>query len=174
MCSSLEKLKVISVGKTQWKKYEELIGEIIKLCFFRTLTNVKPKERNSEGIIIRDWIASNRAESGFWEMVRQRHKATQIVWECKNYRELKADDFHQCSYYLNKVSGSFGIIVFRGDKIKSGYYSHLKRISIQHEGAILLLLRDKDIFVFLRQAINGKIKEDHINDIYDRTVRAIS
>jgi hypothetical protein len=37
-----------------------------------------------------------------------------------------------------------------------------------------LLLNDKDLKVFIRQAINGKVKEDHIQDIYDRIVRKIS
>jgi hypothetical protein len=37
-----------------------------------------------------------------------------------------------------------------------------------------LILTEKDVRVFLRQAMNGKFKEDHINEVYDRVSRLIS
>ena len=37
-----------------------------------------------------------------------------------------------------------------------------------------LLLNDKDMTVFIRQALNGKPKETHIREIYDGIVRKIS
>lgn len=169
-----EDLKTLPVGKGNAGKYEEIVGEIIKLCFFRTLTNIQPKERDVDGCVIRDWIAANRANNGFWEMVRQRYHATQIVWECKNYVDLSATDFHQASYYMTKEIGHFVVITFRGEETKKQYYQHIKRVAKEKEGGIILLLNERDLNVFLRQAINGKVKEDHINDIYDRIVREIS
>ena len=38
---------------------------------------------------------------------------------------------------------------------------------------MVLLLTEKDLRVFIRQAIKGKVREDHINEIFDRTIRAI-
>lgn len=169
-----EDLKTLPFGKGHSNKYEEIVGEIIKLCFFRTLTNIQPKERDVDGCVIRDWIAANRANNGFWEMVRQRYHATQIVWECKNYVDLSATDFHQASYYMTKEIGHFVVITFRGEETKKQYYQHIKRVANEKEGGIILLLNERDLNVFLRQAINGKVKEDHINDIYDRIVREIS
>lgn len=55
----------------------------------------------------------------------------------------------------------------------SAYYEHIKRIGESRNG-IVLLLTEKDLKVFLRQAINGKVKEAYIHEIYDKTVRAIS
>ncbi len=167
-------LKTLPVGKGSASKYEEIVGEIIKLCFFRYLTNVQPKERDIDGCVVRDWIAANRANNGFWEMVRQRYQATQVVWECKNYVDLSADDFHQASYYMTKEIGRFVVITFRGEETKKQYYQHIKRVANEKEGGIILLLNERDLNVFLRQAINGKVKEDHIDDIYDRIVREIS
>ena len=165
-------LSSISAGKNGAKEYEDVIGEVIKLCFFRSLTNVQPKERSADGAVIRDWIASNRARDGFWEIVRNMYDANQIIWECKNYENLHADDFHQMSYYLNDVSGRFGIIVFRGNEIKDSYLKHLKRAVVKH--GLIMILTEKDIEVFLRQASKGTFKELHIQDRFDYFVRKLS
>ena len=73
---------------------------------------------------------------------------------------------------MSPAIGNFVIVVFRGE-IKNHYYDHIKRIAQLNNGMVLLL-SEKDIKVFLRQAINGKVKEAHIHEIYDKTVRAIS
>lgn len=93
----LENLDSLPRGDATAAGYEDLVGDLIRLCFFYSLTNVEPKVRDHEGRVIRDWIAANRAPSGFWEIIRLRYGATQIIWECKNYNDLSADDFHQCS-----------------------------------------------------------------------------
>jgi hypothetical protein len=168
-----ENLGSLPQGSASASTYEDIVGDIIRLCFFHSLSNVEPKVREVEGRVIRDWIASNRASSGFWEMIRQRHQATQIIWECKNFSDLGADVFHQCLYYMTKVIGGFSVICFRG-KVKEHYYQHMKRVSEQTNGGVVLLLTDQDLNVFIRQARHGKLKEDHIQDIYDRAVRRIS
>ena len=165
-------LQDLPTGTRGAADFEEIVGEVLKLCFFRSLVNVAERVRNHDGKVIRDWIASNRANSGFWESVRSRYDAVQVIWECKNYDELHADDFHQVSYYINDVGGRFVVLVFRGE-IKSSYYSHLQRIATNTNGFVLLL-NEKDLMVFLRQARNGKIKEDHIQDRYDGMIRKLS
>ncbi len=171
----LDDLKTLPLGDPGASRFEELVGQVIKLCFFRALQNVVPKERTVDGRVIRDWIAANRAAGGFWEMVRQRYGATQIIWECKNYKKLASEDFHQFGYYATPQIGGFLVCVFRGE-VENHYYDHVKRIATAHNAgsAIVLLLTDKDLAVFIRQAQKGKSKEDHIQDAYDRTVRAIS
>jgi len=168
-----ENLASLPHGDGSASDYEDIVGDIIRLCFFHSLTNVEAKVRDSEGRVIRDWVTSNRASSGFWEMIRQRHQATQIIWECKNFSDLGADAFHQCLYYMTQVIGRFSVLCYRG-KVKDHYYQHIKRILEQTHGGILLLLTDQDLNVFIRQARHGKLKEDHIQEIYDRTVRRIS
>jgi hypothetical protein len=168
----LEDLDSLPRGDAAAAKYEELVGDVIRLCFFYSLTNVEAKVREHEGRVIRDWIAANRAPSGFWEMIRLRYDATQIIWECKNYADLSADDFHQCSYYMTAEIGRFAVVCFRGE-VKEHYYGHIKRIAHQTNG-LLLPLTDKDLKVFMRQARHGKSKEDHIQEIFDKTIRKIS
>ncbi len=168
-----EQLKTLPMGDSHAEEYASAVGEVIKLCFFRALTNVELKVRTGDGRVIRDWVASNHGPEGFWQLVRLKHGATQVVFECKNYDELKASDFHQISYYLNDMIGRFGIVVFRGDEIKKHYYEHLRRIATDRSAVVIFLL-DRDLDIFLRQAVNGKSSESHVQEIYDRTVREIS
>jgi hypothetical protein len=168
----LKKLKDLPIGPAGANAFEDAIGEVLELCFFRSLANVESQVRDVAGTIRRDWIAANRGTSGFWEMVRQRYDATQVIFECKNYADLAADDFHQAAYYMSAAGGKLVVIVFRGE-IKNHHYEHIKRIVSTHDG-LVLLLNDRDMQVFVRQAINGKVRDDHLQDRYDTAVRAVS
>lgn len=166
-------LKTLPRGTTTSERFEDIVGDVIKLCFFKSLTNVEPKSRTVDNRVIRDWVAANHASSGFWELVRQRYNATQIIWECKNYDDLDADDFHQAAYYMNDRIGKFVVIAFRGAERKKHYFGHVRRIAEDKSG-IVLLCTQKDLEVFIRRAINGKSNEGHIQELYDLIVREIS
>jgi hypothetical protein len=159
-------------GEEHANGFEDIVGGVIRLCFFRVLTNVEPQVRDIDGRVRRDWIASNSAATGFWETVRGRYGAVQIIWECKNYAELKAGDFHQALYYMTPAIGRFTVICFRGEW-KPHYYQHVRRIHANN-GGFVLPFTEKDLKTFMRQALNGKVKESHITDIYDRIIRKIS
>jgi hypothetical protein len=165
-------LKDLPRGTTGANTFEDIVGEIITLSFYRSLSNVQDKVREVAGCVIRDWIASNTATHGFWEMVRLRYHSTQVVWECKNYDDLKAEDFQQVHYYMTKAIGYFVVIAFRGEMSRH-YFDHIKRINSEANG-LVLLLTERDLLTFIRQARNGKTKETHIQEIYDKTVREIS
>ncbi|MDH7943465.1 transposase [Pseudohongiella sp. SYSU M77423] len=170
----LRRLRGLPSGRGSANEFEQIVGDVIKLCFFRSLTNIQISERTADGTIVRDWVASNRATGGFWDMVRTKYGATQVVWECKNYTELKSDDFHQIQYYLNDTFGRFGIIVFRGEDIKESYLKHVSSIANKNRAGLVILLTQKDLEVFLRQSIKGAFKESHIQDRHDYFVRKIS
>ena len=148
------------------------MGQVIRLCFYRWLGNAEPSSREVDGRNVRDWVVANRAEGGFWEMVRERYGATQVVWECKNCTNLESADFQQMAYYMSTKVGRFGIIAFRGE-IKKHYYQHIRRIGEDRDG-LVILLTTTDLQVFVRQATKGKFGESHIQDIFDRTIRSIS
>lgn len=170
----MDEVDTIPMGQSGASAFEDLIGELISLCFFRVLVNPEARKRDVDGRVIRDWITSNVASHGFWEMVRQRYNATQIIWECKNYMDLDASAFQQVAYYMNDHIGSFVVLCFRGeDRSKKEYIQHIRRISTDKKGMVLLLV-EKDIKVFLRQALRGKVKDSHIRGIYDEIVRGIS
>ena len=108
----LSRLDTLPLGNGHDQEYEKIVGDTIRYCLFRSLTNVQPHVRDVDGRVIRDWIASNVATNGFWEMVRERHQATQVVWECKNYKNLSASDFHQTSYYMGPSMDTLASFAF--------------------------------------------------------------
>ena len=171
---TLEDLKTLPVGTAGASAFEDIVGKVVQLCFFRSLTNTQPRVRTHDGSQIRDWIASNRASGGFWEVVRNKYGATQVVWECKNYEDLAASDFHQVQYYFSDAFGRFGIIAFRGAEIKDSYLRHLSNVLNKNQAGMILLITQRDLEVFLRQAINGVFKENHNQDKFDHLIRSIS
>lgn len=166
-----DRLQSLPKGKEHARDFEDIVGSILRLCFFKSLSNIQSQVRNSTGSQIRDWICSNTAANGFWEMIRMRYSATQVVWECKNYDKLEAGDFQQCSYYMNNGLGRCVVVAFRG-RPSSSNETHVHNVIRDRDG-ILLLIGEKDLMVFLRQAINGKNRESHLQDLYDRTVRQV-
>jgi len=167
-----DNIKTLPLGEAGAVDFEDAVGEVLELCFFRSLANVEPQSRDVDGKIRRDWIAANRGSSGFWEMARQRYGATQVIWECRNVEDLDAKDLQQAAYYMTAAGGKFVIVVFRGE-IKRHHYDRVKEIAANGDGMVMLL-NDKDLQVFIRQAINGKVRDDHLQDRYDAAVRAIS
>jgi hypothetical protein len=168
------KLANLAHGDKGATEYENIVEDLLKLCFHRALTNVQPKVRDVSGKVIRDVIASNYSTIPFWEMLRIKYGATQLIFECKNYRDLSADDFHQAAYYMNDAIGRAAFIAHRGPaELKKGYLDHIRRIHSDDKG-IVLILGEKDLEIFLRQALNGKKSEAHLQDLFDRTVREIS
>lgn len=105
-------------------------------------------------------------------MVKNRYQATQVIFECKNFEALGSSDFQQATYYMTNHAGRLVFLVYRGD-LNPHYYEHIRRASAKEDG-LILLLNDKDLLVFLRQALNGKVKEDHLLERHDATTRAIS
>ena len=62
---TLNKMKALPTGKESAKYFEDIVGNVIRLCFFRTLTNVQPQVRSHDNTSVRDWVASSRASDGF-------------------------------------------------------------------------------------------------------------
>lgn len=172
--TTLADLQTLPKGHGGAAAFEDIVGKTIRLCFFRSLTNTQPKVRMYDGSSIRDWVSSNRATGGFWSVIREKYGSTQVMWECKNYDDLSADDFHQVAYYFSNSFGRFGIIAFRGDDIKDSYYRHISNVANKNGTGLILILTQRDLEVFLRQAIKGVFKESHIQDRFDHFVRQIS
>jgi hypothetical protein len=171
LASLNDELKDLPTGNESAARFEDLVGEVLRLCFFRTLFNFEAQSRDVSGSIRRDWIVSNRAEAGFWEMIRHGYAASQVIFECKNYEDLASSDFHQARYYMSNQAGKAVFIVFRGD-IKRHYYDHIRRTT--EGGGIVILLNHKDLRAFARQSMNGRVKESLLQDRYDTTVRSVS
>ncbi|ELP33262.1 hypothetical protein RBSWK_02759 [Rhodopirellula baltica SWK14] len=170
-----KKIKTVECGTESAADWEDVVGETIRLCFFPWLGSLEAKSRTVDNRVIRDWVASNLASGGFWEAMRQRYNALNVIWECKNYEKLSASDFQQANYYVSELSGLV-IVVFRGPRDeKKHYLEHIRRISSKANGnAIVLLANDQDLQTFVRQCHKGQFLDTHVRAIYDETIRAIS
>ena len=60
-------LDTLPRGISHSRQFEDIAGETIRLCFYRSLANVKPRVRTINGTVVRHWVASNVAPSGFGE-----------------------------------------------------------------------------------------------------------
>jgi hypothetical protein len=170
-----EQIDTLPQGDETASEYQDFVGDVVKYCFFHTLVNPKKECRDVDGRVRRDWIFSNRAGTDFWRMIQEQHKATQLIWECKNYENLSAGDFQQLAYYLNKDLGTFVIVSCRGDTWdRVHYYQHIRRISGMHDGAMVIILTDSDLKAFLRQAAKGNVKDGLLRDRYDTVKQKIS
>ena len=75
---------------------------------------------------------------------------------------------------MNEQAGRFIIMVCRSQEpLSQQVYEHVKRVFTQTKG-LVLVLRESDIKTFLRQALNGKKSEQHLQDLFDTTERLIS
>lgn len=180
-------LKLIEPGTKDWSEYEDLIGEVLRGPFWSVFGNVKAQSTNADQTARRDWICSNRAESGFWKMIRDQYNAVSVTWECKNKTDLEAADFQQASYRMNAAHGRFVVMCYRGkpksDRKKSmgqpaveseHVIAHVRKIHADKQG-LVLVLNDSDIHTFLRQAQSGKLDDDkHISDKFDSFIRLIA
>jgi len=76
---------------------------------------------------------------------------------------------------MNKAIGYCVVVCFRGLEIDKSYYKHIKYINDSHNNcAIVIPLTDKYLKVFIRQALNHRTKDDHIQNIYDEIIHKIS
>src|SRR6185295_13997053 len=53
--SLLEGLNCLPTGRNHAAEFEDVVGDVVKLCFFRSLTNVEHRVRDVHGTKIRDW-----------------------------------------------------------------------------------------------------------------------
>ena len=73
------KLQNLGCGDEDAAEYEKVVEEVLRLCFFKALTNLQAKSRDVSGRVIRDIIAANYSSIAFWQMLRQQYGATQII-----------------------------------------------------------------------------------------------
>jgi len=158
-------------GQAGSSEFAEYVKELVELCFFRGLDNVRDLagELAAAETPVGDLIASNRAEAGFWATIRSRYDANQVIFECKNQEALRASDLHQLSFRLAARKHRIGFICFRG-RVLPSYERQLKACLVD-QGVALILLGESDLRVFTRQAKNGKVKEGHLFDKLDTVER---
>ena len=107
-------LSDIPLGSGGASGFEDWMLRTCRILFSGYLSNFELHPA-SDGVQRRDVVATNNAESGFWKRVLDDYGSRQVVFEVKNYEDLKIDDFRQSLSYSGRQYGRLVIVVHRSE-----------------------------------------------------------
>lgn len=120
--------------------FEEWVFRSVRILFSGALANpgLKP---NDDAVQRRDIVATIMAQSGFWRRVLEDYRCRQIVFEVKNYQDLKLEDYRQVLSYTTNEHGKFAVIVNRSESESIGETERgwLRTMYHEHDRVILTL-----------------------------------
>jgi hypothetical protein len=136
----ISSLPRMAEGKEDAKKFEEWVLQAVRLLFSGKLSNPELNP-NKDSIQRRDVVATNNAATGFWKRVRDDYKSRQIVFEVKNFSNLKLDNIRQVLSYSGGHYGSFVIIVNRNkaEGLSSVERGWIKEMWSEHKIIVFIL-----------------------------------
>ncbi len=164
----ISELPNLEEGAADAVKFEEWVGQVIKILFAGRLSNPELKP-NADAIQRRDLVATNSASEGFWKRILDDYGSRQVVFEIKNYASLKTEDFRQVLSYTTGEYGRFAIIVYRSEHewpsnteqgwIRELYHNH-DRLIMPLPASVLLRclskLRNADRFDYTENTLNKR------------------
>ena len=133
-------LPELPLGQPGASAFEEWVLRTCRILFASQLSNFELQP--SRGAVKqRDVVASNNAENGFWMRVLEDYQSRQVVFEVKNYEELRSNDFDQALSYSGRQYGSFIVIVHRteAEGLNSKVRAWVKECWDQHNLLIMTL-----------------------------------
>jgi hypothetical protein len=166
----------IPVGSEHFHEYEDFVRVTINYLFTEHLGEAKLQERTepgNEGTEIRDLIAQNIANSGFWKDIKNKYSCTEIVFEAKNTNELTRDNLRQIYCYLKPALGFWGFIVCRKEQPSKihAYNRTLFKNFTQSRG--ILILSDSDLKRMVNIKLSNHDPSDYLRDKMSEFVRSI-
>ncbi|MDP2856530.1 MAG: hypothetical protein Q8P50_00955 [Bacillota bacterium] len=171
----VSELPKVVVGAEGAGDFEEWVLRAVRLLFAGKLSNPE-LHPCPDGIQRRDVVATNIAESGLWQRIHADWGSRQVVFEVKNYEDLKMEDFRQVLSYTTGEYGRFGVIVHRGkseavsEKLRGWlqvlYHEH-QRVILTVPAAVLSRAISK-----LRNADRLDYIEDQLSKRLDTFVRS--
>jgi hypothetical protein len=146
-----EELGGIPEGRPGSAQFEGWVLRTLRLLCAGHLTNIEHKPNPNTALNQRDIVATNATVSPFWRRVYEEHKSRQVIFECKNYRELTPDDFRQVLDYSSGQYGQFVAVVRRGvnehlttleqDRIRAMFYEHQRIVMVIPAPLLILCIR---------------------------------
>lgn len=137
LISELSNVPLGSEGATQ---FEDWVFRSIRILFQGVLMNPELKP-NGSAIQRRDVVATNMAQSGFWRRILDDYQSRQVVFEVKNYKDLRLEDYRQALSYMSNEYGRFMILVCRSgsDAVGETEQGWLKTMYHEHQRVILAI-----------------------------------
>ena len=112
----ITQLDNIEEGSTGASDFENWCYKVIRICFAKGLKNVELKP-NKQANSRRDVVGTNLGDGDAWRRIYEDYDTRQVIFEIKNYKELKAADYQQIQSYLTGDYGKLGFVVTRGDSV---------------------------------------------------------
>lgn len=169
--SSSLRLEDIHPGAKDAKAYEQCVFEMLCRFLADQLSYPERESRTVEGTERRDIIFYNDSLHRFWRRVREKHAATNIVFECKNVRSLKLDHVSQLVGYLGGSLGNFGVIVSRTLPGKNVQRKAINAFNRQ-DPIVVLFLSDEDLAEMARLNAQGRDPTEVIERKYVELTRS--
>jgi hypothetical protein len=168
--------EVVPPGRENFQAFEHIVRVVFNFLFIGELGEGKAQSRTQpedEGVEIRDLIFANNAESGFWNDLKRKYDASEIVVDAKNKDELTRDDLRQLYCYLKPALGMWGFIVCRAEQspIMNAFNRTLCRNFSQTRG--LLILTDDDLRRMVQMKMRGQNPATYLQDRMSEFVRSL-
>jgi DNA-binding NarL/FixJ family response regulator len=163
--SALEHLHSLRTG-TQYAAYEKDVYAILATVLHPHLTNPRYQAKTISGGRRRDILFSNYSLHPFWQFVRQRHDAAQIVFEVKNVKRLYVRYVDQVAAYLTSGLGHLGFLVSRMPATKP-VIQRAVDVFKEPGGRVVLCLCDNDLEEMLNLKEKGHEPTELIKQRYD-------
>lgn len=146
-----EELSGIPSGHAGSGKFEGWVLRAIRLLLSGQLTNIDLKPNPHNALNQRDIVGTNATISTFWKRIYDQYGSLQVLFECKNYDEVTADDFRQVHDYMQGEYGRCAFVVRRGisdhltpneqDRIRAMFYEHQRLVVVIPTNLLILCIR---------------------------------
>lgn len=110
----ITELSTIKAGAEGSAEFERWCLEACRISFAGRLDNLE-LHPNKNTTNLRDIVGTNTESSLFWRRILKDYETRQVIFEVKNYDELKQEDYRQVLSYLSGRYGRLAFIVTRSD-----------------------------------------------------------
>jgi len=153
----INRLREISHGADDAAEFENWCLDAIKTIFPAELQNMR-LHPNKEAPQRRDIVGTIVAGEGVWKRINEDYGTRCVIFEVKNFADLKPEHYRQLSSYLVDNYGNIGFIVYRSDRKEPCNDNELVWIREmywrQEPKKLLVLLSHKHLVSYLEKIRN--------------------
>lgn len=153
----LQQVLALPIGKFEQsdKKYESYMYALLKTMLYPELDFAKEQCRTINGIQIKDLLFYNQQKTPFLQEIHKQFKASQVVFELKNVKEVTTEHVNQLNRYLSDNIGLFGILFTRK---KPAFRIIKNTIDLWSGQRRVILIMDDDDLEQICEVYNSKIR----------------
>lgn len=159
-------LNEIPLGREGAEAFEDWCLQAIRIVFAGGLRNIQ-LHPNGTAIHRRDVVGTNLGETLAWKRIYEDRKCRQVIFEIKNYKSPKMEDYRQILSYLTDDYGKLAFIVTRDDdhilRDSSGELGWMKELERGH-GVLIIKITGRLLYSLLGKLRNPQ-KHDHAEKV---------